>query len=53
MQRRRIAAENPRAALLAERYRTVREETVGLAKRLTIEDQVVQPYDEASLRSGI
>ena len=48
MQRRSVTAERRSTALLAERYRAVREETVSLAKRLTIEDQVVQPCDEAS-----
>jgi ergothioneine biosynthesis protein EgtB len=48
MQRRPITAERPTGALLAERYRAVREETVGLAEPLSIEDQVVQPCDEAS-----
>src|SRR5262245_27774143 len=48
MPRRLITAETPLGALLAERYRTVREETVGLASLLAIEDQVVQPCEEAS-----
>jgi ergothioneine biosynthesis protein EgtB len=48
MQRRPIPADRPTGALLAERYRAVREETVGLAERLAVEDQVVQPCDEAS-----
>jgi ergothioneine biosynthesis protein EgtB len=48
MQRRPITAAGPTGALLAERYRAVREETVALAQRLAIEDQVVQPCDEAS-----
>ncbi|HSC15904.1 MAG TPA: DinB family protein, partial [Gammaproteobacteria bacterium] len=48
MQRRPIMAERPTGALLAERYREVREETAALAERLAIEDQVVQPCGEAS-----
>ena len=48
MQRRPLTAERPTGALLAERYRAVREATVRLAERLTVEDQVVQPCDEAS-----
>jgi len=43
----RIAAENTRA-LLARRYRNVRDETMALAAALSIEDQVVQPCEEAS-----
>ena len=37
-----------RGALLADRYRAVRETTVGLAGLLAVEDQVVQPCEEAS-----
>jgi ergothioneine biosynthesis protein EgtB len=33
---------------LARRYRAVREATVALAQRLTVEDQTVQPCEEAS-----
>jgi ergothioneine biosynthesis protein EgtB len=33
---------------LAQRYKTVREATVALAQRLTVEDQTVQPCAEAS-----
>ena len=33
---------------LAERYRAVRAATTGLAQLLTIEDQVIQPCEEAS-----
>ena len=35
-------------AFLAERYREVRDATVSLAKPLAVEDQVVQPCEEAS-----
>jgi ergothioneine biosynthesis protein EgtB len=38
----------PGSALLASRYRAVREATLGLAELLTVEDQVVQPCEEAS-----
>src|SRR5512145_218285 len=48
MPRRLITAETPTGALMAERYRAVRDETVALAARLAIEDQVVQPCGEAS-----
>src|SRR5262245_5058538 len=48
MPRRPIKAEIHTGALLADRYRTVREETAALAARLAIEDQVVQPCEEAS-----
>jgi ergothioneine biosynthesis protein EgtB len=46
--RRRLITAEPDTALLAERYRAVRQDTVGLAERLTVEDQVVQPCEEAS-----
>jgi ergothioneine biosynthesis protein EgtB len=48
MPRRPITAEIHTGALLADRYRAVREETTTLAGRLAIEDQVVQPCEEAS-----
>jgi ergothioneine biosynthesis protein EgtB len=48
MQHRPTHAGRPAGALLADRYRTVREATVGLAEQLAIEDQVVQPCEEAS-----
>jgi ergothioneine biosynthesis protein EgtB len=48
MPRRLITAGTPFGGFLAERYRTVREETVGLAALLAIEDQVIQPCEEAS-----
>jgi len=43
----RIAAENTRARL-SKRYQSVRDETMALAATLSIEDQVVQPCEEAS-----
>ena len=42
------ALESRAAALLAERYRAVRAATVDLARPLAVEDQVVQPCEEAS-----
>ena len=48
MRRRPITAEPRTGELLSERYRTVRDETVSLAERLAVEDQVVQPCEEAS-----
>jgi ergothioneine biosynthesis protein EgtB len=44
----RVSAATRVGALLAERYREVRDTTVSLAKPLTVEDQVVQPCEEAS-----
>ncbi len=41
-------AASPTRALLATRYRAVREATLGLAGSLAVEDQVVQPCEEAS-----
>ena len=48
MPQRPISAETRTGAFLAERYRAVRAETVTLASALAIEDQVVQPCEEAS-----
>ena len=48
MLREPIRAATEPGAFLAERYRAVREATVRLAKQLTVEDQVVQPCEEAS-----
>jgi len=48
MARRLHTADTCTDATLADRYRAVREETVNLAGRLAIEDQVVQPCEEAS-----
>jgi ergothioneine biosynthesis protein EgtB len=48
MRRRPVTVELSPATLLAERYRAVRGDTVGLAQCLTVEDQVVQPCVEAS-----
>jgi len=41
-------AASPARTPLANRYRAVREATVGLAGLLAVEDQVVQPCEEAS-----
>ena len=48
MARRLHTADTCTDATLADRYRAAREETVNLAGRLAIEDQVVQPCEEAS-----
>jgi len=43
-----ISAETRTGALLADRYRAIRAQTVTLASLLALEDQVVQPCEEAS-----
>ena len=47
MRQRPITAEPRTGELLSDRYRAVREETISLAERLAVEDQVVQ-CEEAS-----
>jgi ergothioneine biosynthesis protein EgtB len=48
MLRRQPSKSEARTTPLAERYRAVREATLALAGLLAVEDQVVQPCEEAS-----
>ena len=48
LRRQSTTADISTATLLAERYRDVRAATLALAQPLAVEDQVVQPCEEAS-----